>query len=163
MSKRIKNIDGDAFIQDEPLVYGPMTKEPKFWLAWALETTQQCNGPRDSRPQHRLLEAAGSIRIRDEAGNETDTDCDNVTPVRKVLEDALDDDQLLRTILSSPTPMLRDELCRGYYDLGVDLPACADFELPQEDVEFWVTTEQGFSVPLDERDKYKTLKKKLLR
>lgn len=152
--------DGEAFIKDEPLVGGPMTKAPKYWLAWALETTQECNGPRDSRPPHRLLTDGGNIRIKWESGEIEDVDCDVVTPLRNVTLDK----EAMDRVLASATPMLRQELCRDYigYPEGID---CDVQDL--DDAALWVETEQGYLAPFSQvretNPDVRKLKAKLLR
>ncbi len=148
--------DGEAFIENEPLVYGPMTEEPKYWLAWALETTQACNGPRDSRPPPRLQVAGGSLRIQVETDEVKDVDCDSITPLRIVRLDK----EAMDRILASATPLLRRELCRDYLGFPEDI------DCPEADVDFgepMVRSEQGFLQPLEVEANVRKLKAKLLR
>jgi hypothetical protein len=105
--KRKKNSDGDAFIAGEPLVHGPFSNgTTRYNLAWSMETTPVCNGPRDTRRPERT----GSILIRTETGELLDTDCDNATPVREVVIDH----RAMFDIVPEATPALRFELCRHY-------------------------------------------------
>lgn len=107
-TRRKKNADGDAFIAGEPVVYGPLVKAPHYMLAWPKETTPLCNGThRDTRPKERT----GSILLELETGEIVDTDCDNATPVRRIVTDH---DQMFAIVKRGATPALCAELCRGY-------------------------------------------------
>lgn len=148
--------DGDAFIKDEPLVLGPMTEEPRYWLGWALETTQECNGPRESRSVTRLETSFGSLWILIENQEVEEVDCDTIQPVRNVIYDK----EAMDRILASCTPRLRQELCRYYNGIpaGVDCP-----EEDEEDYTLWVKTDQGFAAPLEQAVQLRKLKARLLR
>jgi hypothetical protein len=104
--RRSRNSDGDAFVEGEPVVYGPLVESPRYMLAWSLETTPACNGPRDTRPEDRR----GALRARLETGEDVDLDCDNFSPIRRI---AIDDEAMSR-IVSEASPALQKELCRDY-------------------------------------------------
>ena len=76
---RRPNADADAVAALEPLAYGSLRGRTQYMLAWSLETTPACNGPRDTRPRSRQ----GRLLAELETGEVVDLDCDNFTPLRR--------------------------------------------------------------------------------
>lgn len=89
--RRAANSDDDSFVEGEPLAYGPLPGGAyTYRLGHSLETTSMCGGGVGDRARSRT----GALRVRLEDGAVIDLDCDNFTPVRRLLEDPDDADRV---------------------------------------------------------------------
>lgn len=82
--RRVANADSDSFAEGEPVAYGPLSSGPyTYRLGHAAESTEG-----------RASDRVGRLRVRLEDGPVVDLDCDNFTPLRRLLEDPADADRV---------------------------------------------------------------------